>query len=149
MIGRGAAGSSGPIPARTPIARSPTPTVRDTIADGWTTFRERADLYRPVLTFVSRLVSIARWVLERVAIIERVEWYRWETRHDERTCPECGPLDGRTWPDTHAMPAPPLHVNCRCRVVHARTEWRVRHIPTWQLHWSTRRLDEWTRTGWA
>jgi SPP1 gp7 family putative phage head morphogenesis protein len=143
MIGRAAAG-------RTTISHTPPTTIRQTIDDGWSTFRSRTtDLLRPILTFVTHLIRIARWVLERVAVIEPVEWFAWRTAGDERTCPECGPLDGRTWPETHAMPAPPLHVNCRCRIVHARTEWRVRHIPTWQLQWSTRRLGEWTRTGWA
>ena len=143
MIGRAAAGRPG-APAPRPA------TVRERIDDGWNAFRERAaDLLRPILSFVTRVIRVARWVLERVAIIEPVEWLRWETMHDERTCPECGPLDGRTWPESRAMPAPPLHVNCRCRIVHARTEWRVRHEPAWRLQWGSRRVGAWTQTGWA
>ena len=45
-------------------------------------------------------------------------WSRWVTAHDERTCPECGPLDGATWPLDEG-PRPPLHTHCRCERVDA------------------------------
>lgn len=35
---------------------------------------------------------------------------------DERTCPECGPLDGNQYPLGEG-PQPPLHPNCRCSVL--------------------------------
>ena len=45
-------------------------------------------------------------------------WSRWVTANDERTCPECAPLDGATWPLDEG-PQPPLHANCRCERVDA------------------------------
>ena len=141
MIGRGAAGNAGPMPSRA---------THTTLEDGWAAFRDRAEaLFRPVWRFVQRVTQVARWVLERVAVLERVEWFRWDTMHDERTCPECGPLDGRTWPESVAIPSPPLHVNCRCRLVHDHTEWRVRQVETWQREWRPQVSWTWQRTGWA
>jgi SPP1 gp7 family putative phage head morphogenesis protein len=143
MIGRDAAGRPG--------NWTPKPvTVRETAADTWNTLRDRAaEIFEPVFAFVSRIVRTARWVLERVAVLYPVRWYQWQTASDERTCPECGALQGRTWHEQEAIPAPPLHVNCRCRVAHIRTEWRVRYTPVWRLRWFTRQLWEWTQTGWA
>jgi len=43
----------------------------------------------------------------------------WRTRHDERVCPVCGPLEGVTenaWPP-NLQSGPPAHVNCRCWTV--------------------------------
>lgn len=37
----------------------------------------------------------------------------WSTALDERTCPQCGILDGRVWPE-HLAPTCPLHPLCRC-----------------------------------
>jgi hypothetical protein len=54
-----------------------------------------------------------------------VTWTRWQTREDERVCPECGPLDGLVW-EEHAGPSPPLHNHCRCERVFAFVEWRAR-----------------------
>ena len=45
--------------------------------------------------------------------ITEVEWL---TAHDERTCDECGPLDGERFPIDGA-PDMPLHPNCRCTVL--------------------------------
>lgn len=42
--------------------------------------------------------------------VERVEWY---TALDERTCPECFPLHGKTYAINDG-PRPALHPNCRC-----------------------------------
>jgi hypothetical protein len=47
------------------------------------------------------------------AFFPRVVWTRWITAGDERTCPECAPLDGTLWRDGEG-PEPPLHPNCRC-----------------------------------
>jgi hypothetical protein len=50
-------------------------------------------------------------------LLPRITWTRWVTANDERTCPECAPLDGTLWRDGEG-PEPPLHGNCRCvRVV--------------------------------
>ncbi len=45
----------------------------------------------------------------------------WVTAGDERTCPECGPLDGREFPIDQAPPIP-LHPQCRCLVMAARAK---------------------------
>jgi hypothetical protein len=74
------------------------------------------------------------WVeIVRRALVPEV-WTRWATVEDERVCPECGPLDGQTWPAGEG-PSPPLHVNCRCARVHAFTVWRVRPTAGWALRW--------------
>jgi SPP1 gp7 family putative phage head morphogenesis protein len=129
----------------------PAPTsVRETVETTWTTFRERAErVLEPVYSLVARLIRISRWVLTRVALLYPVRWYAWQTAHDERTCPECGAMSGRSWPEDHPGLTPPLHVNCRCRIVPHRTEWRVRYVPAWQLRTTTRQQWEWTRIGWA
>jgi hypothetical protein len=44
-----------------------------------------------------------RWVI----------WEAWFTMHDERVCPECGPLHGRQF-QRGIGPQPPLHSGCRC-----------------------------------
>lgn len=124
--------------------------VREDVDTGWDTFRDRArDVLEPVFGFVARLVRIARWVLTRVALLYPVRWLGWQTAADERTCVECGVLDGQSWPEDRSGPMPPLHVNCRCRVVPVRTEWRVRYVPQWQQYWTTQQAWEWRRTGWA
>jgi SPP1 gp7 family putative phage head morphogenesis protein len=43
----------------------------------------------------------------------RIVWTRWITASDERTCPECAPLEGTLWREGEG-PEPPLHGNCRC-----------------------------------
>lgn len=143
MIGRAATGRTGNWQPQ-PVSR------REAVQDGWDRFRERvADVLEPVFSFVARIVRVARWVLERVAVVYPVRWYRWNIAGDERTCPEFVSMRGRTWHENQAIPAPPLHVNCRCVVSHYRTEWRVRFVPTWRLRWFTRQAWEWKRTGWA
>lgn len=46
---------------------------------------------------------------------------RWVTAHDERTCSECGPMDGQTVALSdnfgHGAPMPPRHPRCRCTAV--------------------------------
>lgn len=39
----------------------------------------------------------------------------WVTTKDEKTCPQCGPLDGQIVPDEWPT-EPPLHPNCRCTI---------------------------------
>lgn len=43
----------------------------------------------------------------------------WVTAGDERTCPECGPLDGKEF-QVEEMPTIPLHPACRCSFFAAR-----------------------------
>ena len=49
---------------------------------------------------------------------------RWDTAHDEKVCPVCGPLDGKTilvekrfhTSDGKKVYAPGIHPNCRCKL---------------------------------
>ncbi len=54
-----------------------------------------------------------RKVFYREVGIAKVKWL---TAQDERTCPECAPLDGRVFKIDEA-PGPPKHPACRCTVV--------------------------------
>ena len=45
----------------------------------------------------------------------------WVTAGDERTCPECGPLDGQDFP-IDKIPPLPRHPLCRCLVMAARVK---------------------------
>ena len=51
-----------------------------------------------------------RKVFYREVGIKKVKWL---TAQDERTCPECGPLDGQVFKIDDA-PGPPKHPACRC-----------------------------------
>ncbi|MBA3379558.1 MAG: hypothetical protein H0T93_11805 [Chloroflexia bacterium] len=147
MIGRAASGrgATGRAGNWKPKPKS----VRAAADKSWNRLGQRVpDALEPVLSRVSRQIRESRWVLERVAVIYPIQWSKWQTANDERTCPECAPMHGRSWPDDRPMPEPPLHVNCRCQAVYARTEWRVRYVPAWRLRWFTRQAWEWTRTGW-
>lgn len=52
---------------------------------------------------------------------------------DSDTCPECGPLDGQTFPfDERGRPTirrPPLHPNCRCFVAPVVKSWQDMGLP--------------------
>jgi SPP1 gp7 family putative phage head morphogenesis protein len=45
----------------------------------------------------------------------------WVTRMDEKTCSECASLDGMEWSvgelDSAGFMSPPIHPNCRCRLI--------------------------------
>lgn len=43
--------------------------------------------------------------------------YEFLTAHDDRVCPECGPLDGKFYEFGAGDNTPPIHVNCRCTLV--------------------------------
>jgi SPP1 gp7 family putative phage head morphogenesis protein len=43
--------------------------------------------------------------------------WTWVTAHDDRTCPECAPLDGEHFDFGDKREQPPLHPNCRCSLV--------------------------------
>lgn len=51
---------------------------------------------------------------------------RWVTAHDERVCPECGPMDGQTVglddEFSHGAQMPPRHPRCRCTATIATAE---------------------------
>lgn len=126
------------------------PVDLDALSDAWNRVRDVGrDLLEPVWDLVGRVVSVARWVLETVQVLYPVEWFAWDTPADERTCPECASLIGRTWPeDAPSAPDAPVHVNCRCRVVHAFTEWRVRYVAEWRLRIETAIAWDWEIVAW-
>lgn len=128
----------------------PQPTdVRNTAQAAPPTVRARTiDMLLPVMTRIGSAIRRSSWVLTRVSIRYPVRWFVWVTAHDERTCPECGAMHGRTWPEDRPVPPPPLHVNCRCQVVLHHLEWRTRYIPTWQLRHTVEQVWTWTQTGW-
>lgn len=85
-----------------------------------------------VMGYVTRTVSVIQAVRVLQEIIYPVQWYRFEAAGDERTCPECGGANGVTWPEGQSRhPNPPLHVNCRCRIVPDRIELRRRYEWGW------------------
>lgn len=54
----------------------------------------------------------------------KVKQYEFTTTWDERTCPVCGRLDGKTFPLDEGkvgLNMPPMHPNCRCTTVAALT----------------------------
>lgn len=107
-----------------------------------------APILEPIWDWVSRMIEVAVWVLERIAEVYGVDWERWTTHADERVCPECGPRDGESWPEGEGA-FPPLHVNCRCGREYAFTEWRTRYVDAWRLHWEPRTVWDWEMTGWG
>lgn len=80
-------------------------------------------------------MAITRTAVARVAADIRAAWIdgnrdlwkgkQWVATLDTRTCPVCGPLDGRVWyyepqagqEGVSSMPDAPAHPNCRCTVV--------------------------------
>jgi len=72
------------------------------------------------VTEVTRAYSQASNLYQRLLAEMGFQTVRvWRTRHDERVCPVCGPLEGVTenaWPP-NLQSGPPAHVNCRCWTV--------------------------------
>jgi hypothetical protein len=101
----------------------------------------------PVWGWVEEIVARVVTVLETIEVLDPIPIERWETASDERTCPECAPLHGRTWRAGEG-PTPPLHVNCRCRRTFAFTEWRRREVRAWRQRTIPQRRLEWRVTGW-
>jgi SPP1 gp7 family putative phage head morphogenesis protein len=46
-----------------------------------------------------------------------VKGWEFDASMDNRVCPQCAPWDGESRPERSKLPATPLHVNCRCRVL--------------------------------
>jgi SPP1 gp7 family putative phage head morphogenesis protein len=75
----------------------------------------------------NRLEMIARTEILRSSNLGAMQIYmsnrdvlkgwEWMATLDERTCPICGPLDGRRFTFDSPMLPPPRHVRCRCTVV--------------------------------
>lgn len=69
------------------------------------------------VTEVTRAYSAATSLYQKLLAEWGLQTRRvWHTRHDERVCPICGPLEGKSedaWSDD-LQGGPPAHVNCRC-----------------------------------
>jgi SPP1 gp7 family putative phage head morphogenesis protein len=72
------------------------------------TAQQRATLIARTETL--RAHNEGRKAFYREAGVEKVQWL---TADDERTCPECAPLDGKVFKIDEA-PAMPAHPGCRC-----------------------------------
>lgn len=46
-----------------------------------------------------------------------IKMYEFDATFDYRVCPQCYPNEGRRSKDRDALPQPPLHPNCRCRLL--------------------------------
>lgn len=101
----------------------------------------------PVWELFEDIIQRTISVLETIEILDPIRIERWVTAGDERTCPECAPLHGRTWTAGDG-PTPPLHVNCRCQRLFAWTEWQRREV----LEWRQRTIPDvrlvWRISGW-
>lgn len=123
--------------------------IERVLDDGVDRLRERVvDVLEPVYELFEHVIEYTRWVLETIRVVYPVPFYRFIVAGDERTCPECGAWHGATWEEGFDLVSPPLHVNCRCAVIHAWTEWRVRYVDELRLRWFTRVELEWRITGW-
>jgi len=75
-------------------------------------------------TAQTRMTLIARTEVIRAHNQGQIKFYHtvgvekavWQTAEDERTCPECAPLDGQVFP-LDKLIGPPLHCSCRCGLV--------------------------------
>jgi SPP1 gp7 family putative phage head morphogenesis protein len=63
-----------------------------------------------VRTEVLRAHNMGRLKFHQKAGIEKLEWM---TMDDERTCPVCGPMDGKKY-SIDKFPQQPKHAHCRC-----------------------------------
>jgi len=98
--------------------------------------------------WVATIVDVYRWVTTWVTELYEVSLERWVTAGDERTCPQCGGLNGQTW-EKGDGPYPPLHGNCRCGRVLAGTEWHTREVLATVREHTQETVWTWQLTGWA
>ncbi|MEK9722309.1 MAG: minor capsid protein [Rhodospirillaceae bacterium] len=61
---------------------------------------------------------------------------RWLATLDDRTCPQCGPLDGEVMDSQRPRLVPPLHPNCRCVLAPHVELPGLKTAPTWS-EWIT------------
>lgn len=100
MIGRAASGRA--------AGGAKSATRRPTPKPDWDDIgREVVDAIEPVFGWVTRRVVFSRTIREVKRELYPVRWYEWRTANDERTCPECGTMQGRTWHEQQPMPEPP------------------------------------------
>lgn len=82
----------------------------------------RYAIERYVRTFAMHVSNITNdaW-MQSIPEVEKVEFV---ATLDSRTCPTCGPLDGKTYDKKDATrPRPPMHPNCRCLYVPVVPDW--------------------------
>lgn len=48
---------------------------------------------------------------------DRIKFWEFDATFDYRVCPECYPYDGKRSKDRDNLPQPPVHPNCRCRIL--------------------------------
>jgi hypothetical protein len=124
-------------------------TIRDKLDDLWNDVVDFIqDIAEAIWSWVETVIDFFRWVRVFVQEIYGVPMERWNTRHDERTCPQCGGLDGQVW-ERNEGEYPPAHDNCRCTRDFAYTDWRTRTISTWQRQHEQIITGEWQITGWT
>lgn len=84
---------------------------------------EQADRYRSFL--IARTETTATANMAQLSVLRQagIGYKTWSTSHDERVCPVCRPLDGKTVRlDEEFGPgifAPPAHPGCRCTTLAA------------------------------
>lgn len=75
-------------------------------------------------TEVLRAHNMGRIKFHQHVGIEKLEWM---TMGDERTCPVCGPLNGKTFP-IDKFPGQPAHPFCRCTNLPVLSEIKLKNI---------------------
>jgi len=75
-------------------------------------------------TEVLRAHNMGRIKFHQHVGIEKLEWM---TMGDERTCPVCGPLDGKTFP-IDKFPGQPAHPFCRCTNLPVLSDIKLKNI---------------------
>lgn len=113
------------------------PRVRAAALDTWDSIRQQTErTAHAVYDWIGELVGEFVAVLELVQIVYEVPVFMFATAQDERTCPECAPLDGlSSAEDGPGLPIPPLHGNCRCLILRAGSEYRIRWDYEWRWQW--------------
>lgn len=129
-------------------ANTQTQTPLDSVREAGRWVAERTIEQVPRWELVQQGRDVWEWVLETIAERYPVAWFGWEVHPDERLCPECAIYAGDTWEADTWHPAPPLHVNCRCREYLHHVEWRTRYVETWRLQLRRQTWWEWDITSW-
>lgn len=90
---------------------SGTASVAKVLRDSFAIARTRADIIAR-----TALLDAANRAREQTysAFAEVIASYTFLATLDSRTCMVCGVLDGRTEPEYHLLPPPPVHPRCRC-----------------------------------
>lgn len=69
---------------------------------------------------IARIFTTEKTRIEATAVITTCSYYRYESCRDNKTCPYCLALDNQVF-DTYdaeiGVNMPPMHSNCRCRVI--------------------------------